>query len=272
MEQTLDGIRFSMGKAFDFSFLRRYGTVFKVFDDQDSGNICFGMRGADGTRVFVKYAGAVTARGSVTPAEAVDALRRTIPIYRELRHPALIRLRETFEANSGLGLVFDWEDGLCMGRMYPESRAQFCKLQQQAHLQVFDDITDFLAHTARCGWLAVDFYDGSVMYDPARGKTTICDIDFFRRLPCVNDMGRMWGSSLFMSPEEFELGARLDERTNVYTLGAMAFALFGDFDRTKEKWTLSEARYQVAKRAVSDVPQMRQASIGDFANAWKDAQ
>lgn len=272
MEQTLDGIRFSMGKAFDFSFLRRYGTVFKVFDDQDSGNICFGMRGADGTRVFVKYAGAVTARGSVTPAEAVDALRRTIPIYRELRHPALIRLRETFEANSGLGLVFDWEDGLCMGRMYPESRAQFCKLQQQAHLQVFDDITDFLAHTARCGWLAVDFYDGSVMYDPARGKTTICDIDFFRRLPCVNDMGRMWGSSLFMSPEEFELGAQLDERTNVYTLAAMAFALFGDFARTEEKWTLSEAQYQAAKRAVSDVPQMRQASIGEFANAWKDAQ
>lgn len=58
MEQTLDGIRFSMGKAFDFSFLRRYGTVFKVFDDQDSGNICFGMRGTDGTRVFVK--GSVT--------------------------------------------------------------------------------------------------------------------------------------------------------------------------------------------------------------------
>ena len=85
-------------------------------------------------------------------------------------------------------------------------------------------------------------------------------------------MGRMWGSSLFMSPEEFELGAQLDERTNVYTLGAMAFALFGDFSRTKEKWTLSEARYQVAKRAVSDVPQMRQASIGEFANAWKDAQ
>ena len=52
MEQTLDGIRFSMGKAFDFSFLRRYGTVFKVFDDQDSGNICFGMRGADGTPFF----------------------------------------------------------------------------------------------------------------------------------------------------------------------------------------------------------------------------
>ena len=272
MEQILDGIRFNMGAVFDFGFLRRFGTVFKVFDDQDSGNICFGMRGADGTRVFVKYAGAVTTRGSVTPAEAVEALRRTIPIYQELRHPALIRLREVFEANGGLGLVFDWEDGLCMGRMYPESRAQFLKLPQQAHLQVFGDIMDFLAHTARCGWLAVDFYDGSVMYDPLRGRTVICDIDFFRRLPSVNDMGRMWGSSIFMSPEEFELGAQLDERTNVYTLGAMAFALFGGFDRAKEKWTLSEARYETARRAVSDLPLQRQASIEEFAEAWNRAQ
>lgn len=32
----------------------------------------------------------------------------------------------------------------------------------------------------------------------------ICDIDFFRKSPAVNDMGRMWGSARFMSPEEYE--------------------------------------------------------------------
>lgn len=37
----IDGVSFRMKEAFDFSFLRKYGRVFKVFDDQDSGNICF---------------------------------------------------------------------------------------------------------------------------------------------------------------------------------------------------------------------------------------
>ena len=41
---------------FDSSFLKIYGKVFKVFDDQDSGNIHFGV--ADGeSKYFVKFAG-----------------------------------------------------------------------------------------------------------------------------------------------------------------------------------------------------------------------
>lgn len=48
MQQEMDGIQFEMKEAFDFGFLRRYGTVFQVFDDQDSGNICFGMEKNNG--------------------------------------------------------------------------------------------------------------------------------------------------------------------------------------------------------------------------------
>ena len=42
IEQTLDGIPFRMKTPFDFGFVSRWGKVFRVFDDQDSGNICFG--------------------------------------------------------------------------------------------------------------------------------------------------------------------------------------------------------------------------------------
>lgn len=37
--QEIDNIKFKMNEPFDFEFLHKYGTVFKVFDDQDSGNI-----------------------------------------------------------------------------------------------------------------------------------------------------------------------------------------------------------------------------------------
>ena len=79
----------------------------------------------------------------------------------------------------------------------------------------------------------------------------------------------MWGSASFMSPEEFCLGAPLDEVTNVYTLGAMAFALFGNYKRDRASWTLTQNTYNVAARAVSDDRRRRYSSIAAFAAAWQ---
>ena len=119
------------------------------------------------------------------------------------------------------------------------------------------------------GYVAVDFYDGSVLYDFESGQTTVCDIDFFRKQPCVNDMGRMWGSAKFQAPEEYRLGAVIDERTNVYTAGAMAFALFAGYERTRGAWQLDEGRFQAASRAVSQDPASRQASIERLREEWE---
>ena len=38
----------------------------------------------------------------------------------------------------------------------------------------------------------------------------------------------MFGSSRFMAPEEFERGALIDERTNVFTMGRTAAVLLAD--------------------------------------------
>lgn len=109
------------------------------------------------------------------------------------------------------------------------------------------------------------------MYDFENGKTTICDIDFFRKQPCSNDMGRMWGSSRFQAPEEFQLGAVIDEITNVYTVGATAFALFGEYNRTRDKWQLSDMLFEVVTKAVSDNRAERQQSIRQLREVWEAA-
>ena len=55
--QWIDGIPFKLKAPFDFSFFRRYGTVFKAFDEQGSGNIAFGVRNGE-KKCFIKFAGA----------------------------------------------------------------------------------------------------------------------------------------------------------------------------------------------------------------------
>jgi serine/threonine-protein kinase len=246
--------------------------VFKVYDAQDSGNICFGVFN-NGKKYFVKFAGAPTERSCISKDEAIKNLKRAAPVYGDLAHPNLIKLVTSEEIGGGFAMVFEWTDAECMHPMYPRSRLKFMQMPTETRLQVFEDILAFHAHAAKKGYVAIDFYDGSIMYDFGNRKTVICDIDFYAKMPYFNNMWRLWGSSRFMSPEEFQLGAAIDEITNVYTMGAAAFALLGDErDRRAKKWNLSQKLFDVAKRAVSDERQTRQQSIEQLINEWNLAK
>jgi serine/threonine-protein kinase len=83
----------------------------------------------------------------------------------------------------------------------------------------------------------------------------------------------MYGSSRFMSPEEFQLGSIIDEITNVFTMGATAFEFFGDnHDRSLEKWTLSKEQFAVAKKATNSERETRQQSLEQFVSEWSAAK
>jgi len=268
--QWIDGIPYKLKEPFDFSFISKYGKVFKVFDDQDSGNICFGVQ-KDEKRFFIKYAGAETARACVGKNISISNLKASAQVYWDLKHINLVNILYSEDIGNGFSVVYDWVDAEYMGRMYPLSRKKFMQLPLESRVKVFEEILLFHTHVASCGYVAVDFYDGSIMYDFINEKAVICDIDLYVKTPFINPMGRLWGSGRFMSPEEFILGAQIDEITNVYTMGATAFALFSEYDRSQEAWPLTKSLYDVAKKAVDDDRSKRQQSIKQLFSEWKDA-
>jgi serine/threonine-protein kinase len=280
---VIDGVAFQLREGHDFSWLNGWGRVFRVFDQQDSGNIGFGVE-RDGIRRFIKYAGAPTVDYPGNPADAVKRLIKAVPVYQDLRHPALVNLIDSFDTDNGFAMVFEWVDGECLHSHWlfsPQEKYthpaspnyRFNRLPLAKRLNAFERILSFHTHAEAHGYLAVDFYDGSILYDFETDQTRICDIDFYRRRPLINTIGRMWGSSRFMAPEEFELGAAIDQRTNVFTMGAMAFACFGGtLDRSFAQWTAGEALYQVALQAVSKKRADRQATVAAFRHAWEAAR
>jgi len=265
--QYLDSMPVRLQRAFDLEFVHQYGTVFKVFDDQDSGNICFGVTDANGKRYFVKFAGLPTVQYTGHASDAISSLRRVVPIYEDLAHPSLIHLVRWDETGGGFAVVFDWVDAICAHPMYEEEHRRFRALPMAVHQQVFHDVLEFHIHAAAKGYVAIDFYDGSIMWDEQHQRTVICDIDFYEKAPCV---GRhdMWGSPRFASPEERVDGAVVDEVTNVYTMGATAFSLFADSDRSRDAWPLGDQLFDVVKRATSDDRSQRQQSIQQLLNEW----
>ena len=280
VQQTIGSVSFVLKQVHDFTWLQEMGTPFAVFDQQDSGNICFGVE-VDGERTFVKYAGAQTIDYAGSAADAVDRLRRVVKVYADLRHENLVALRQSRETREGFAVVFDWCDGECLHphwqypppAKYTDPRSPFCRFRQlpvEDRARAVGDIIDFHEHVERRGYVAVDFYDGSILYDFSRASVKVCDIDCYERRPFRNTMGRLWGSSRFMSPEEFEQGAAIDERTNVFGMGATAFCLLGgERDRSIEKWEAGEALFSVARRAVSPKREDRYATVAELHQAWE---
>lgn len=269
--QYINNVPYKLKSTFDMSLINKYGKVFKVYDDQDSGNICFGVENK-GNRYFVKVAGIPTEQYSGTAEDAITRLKATVPVYQDLVYPNLIKFIRSEEVGNVFVMIFEWADGECMGRMYPKSRQKFLQMPLGTRLDVFDDILSFHAFVASKGYVAIDFYDGSILYDFNAGRTIICDIDFYSKMPYINKAGRMWGSSRFMAPEEFESGAAIDEVTNVYLMGATAFALFSDYDKTFEKWPLGDELYKIALKAVNNERDLRQESLEQFIEEWNEAK
>jgi serine/threonine-protein kinase len=127
-------------------------------------------------------------------------------------------------------------------------------------------------HVETNDYVAVDFYDGSILYDFENNILKICDIDCYEKKPFINTMGRLWGSSRFMSPEEFQLDAEIDSRTNVFNMGATAFCLLGgELDHAYSRWDAGRELYEAALKAVEQNRDQRYPSVAIFYAEWRKA-
>jgi serine/threonine-protein kinase len=277
---SIDTISFKLKEVHDFSWLIKFGKPFIVFDQQDSGNICFGVE-KNGYKLFVKYAGAKTMEYQGHVDDAIVRLKEAVPIYNELQHPILIKLADSFSTEEGYAAVFEWVEGECLHdhwnfEKYPKythpdsTFYRFKHLPVQNRLKALNCIFHFHAYVEKKGYVADDFYDGSILYDFKYNEIRICDIDFYKKKPHINVM--LWGSKRYNSPENNLKGAILDEITNVYNMGAVAFSLIGgELNRTYDKWEGPESLFRIAQRATMENRIDRYSSVNEFYEEWNKA-
>lgn len=210
------------------------GTITATFDrSQDSGNVSW-IVATEAGEFFAKSAGTTAPPGPGDPRPYFDhpgrvrLLRNAADVAASCDHRALARLRNVVETADGPVLVYDKVPGELIGtprrqRADPASAyRRFAALPAERHLPIVHELFDAHVALAAAGWIACDLYDGCLIVDFATDRLTLIDLDTYVRGPFRNEMGRMFGSDRYMAPEEYVLGATIDERTTVFTLGRLA--------------------------------------------------
>ncbi len=253
------------------AYLAQIGRVFRVYDTYDSGCSAYGVQ-VEGRRWFVKHA---------DDPRGMTSLRRAIDVNRRVQHPALPRLQHTFTTCQGLALVYRWAPGepLAFGSSTPpEKRAdpsfapvRFRALPRAEVLAALEAIYETHLRVAEAGLIAVDFYDGSLLYDFEGAQIYVYDLDEYRPGPFVLETDRLPGSRRFMAPEEFQRGALIDQATNVFTLGRTAILLLGDGLSSWDAWRGTDGMKAVLLRATDPERAARQPTVSAFVETWRVA-
>jgi serine/threonine protein kinase len=255
------------------ALLPQTGRVLREYLEQDSGCVSFVVEDSCG-RLFVKAA---------TDDAGAASLGRATAIHSAIRHPALPPLLNTFETPPGPAHVYAWVPGEVLydyvsmdgerGRLDPASaHARFRTLPVEDILASLDAIYDLHLRIAEAGFVAVDFYDGCILYDFDAHRAWVCDLDEYRPGPFRLMEDRLPGSQRFMAPEESVRGSTIDERTNVYTLGRTAAILLSDGDARSDAWRGSQALRAVVERAAERDPALRFPAVAAFVDAWSAAR
>ncbi|MFF4748235.1 serine/threonine protein kinase [Streptomyces sp. NPDC001268] len=225
----------------------------------------------DGQSWFVKTAS--------TP-EAVSSLRRAESVHQAVTHAAIVPLLHSFSTEAGLVLVYPWVPGQVLyhptvshhgGRAAPGSpMTRFRRLPLHLIQAALNAILDAHLAVERAGLVAVDLYDGCMLYDFKDHRMMLCDLDEYRPGPFTLEADRLPGSRRYMAPEESVRGSVIDIRTTVFNLGR-ALRLLLDAGDEENWWRGTPHQLSVIRRATAADPPARFPSVRSLADAWHEA-
>ncbi|WP_405058080.1 hypothetical protein OG474_35805 [Kribbella sp. NBC_01505] len=247
------------------TYLKSIGEVFAEFGEhtQDSGNISYGVT-IDGHRYFVKTPGIPDDPKPFAPApRRQEAVRRYGRLAAEIEHDTLPAYHGLIETPWGPALVFDWREGDHLGTHLDRFRALAAEEISEALDQLYD-LHDVLTSS---GWIEGDFYDGAMLYDFDTQQLTVMDLDDYRPGVYRNDMGRMFGSTRFMAPEQLTLDAVIDDSTTAFVMARTALVLLADGTLDRSAFRGTDAQYAVLEQATTT----RFDSFQAFYSAWLEA-
>lgn len=271
----IDGVSFKLGEKTDISFLNNFGRVDSVYYENDSGNLSAVVESDN--KYFIKIAGLKTLYTQIPKNTAVENLRKAWEIYESIQHPCIIKPINFYEKDTLAVMTFPYVEGECLfdhwNFDYYEKNNIKSPLQRfllfgiDKKMRLAYSLMEFYSLVNEAGYLAVDFYEGSILYNFRNDNYYFCDLDFFTPFPCNSSVETHWGPERFLAPEEKSFGIQLDERTDVFHLGVFIRIIFTD--EKSGVWQLSKEKERIVQKAINPIADNRFSCIREFEREWR---
>lgn len=253
-------------------YLNRAGRVVRTF----------GVRTDSRARIVgAQVAGEHFVVKEASDPESVAWLESAVRFHSVVQHPVIAPVLASFRTPTGLALVEEWAPGQPLFDPFDATRLpldhpdsvyqRFLRLPAEEIAQCVGLLIEAHVAVARASFVAVDLYEGCVMWDDATRSIRLIDLDHYQPGPYLLESERQIGSLSFMAPEELTRGAVVDERTMVYTVGRLALVLLGCPRRKTAERSLfrgTDNQFAIATRATQPNPNERFQTVSDLSARW----
>ncbi|HTA18727.1 MAG TPA: protein kinase [Polyangia bacterium] len=233
-----------------------------------------------------RYAVRLLCEGGIRSMVLLDALRREALSASALNHPGIVRVYDVDQAPDGSPfIVMDYLSGQDLDRVLRDTGA----LALSDVVAIVEAIAAPLGEAHRQGIIHGDLTPASVFVLDADADTharvKILDFGVARIRAQAGGIVRDAGAPGYVAPERQGRSSQVDERTDVFALGAIAFALIGGsapsvraatgghaaVSETARPLPAPPAVTAAVARAMNPRREGRFVSVTDFAQALRQA-
>jgi tetratricopeptide (TPR) repeat protein len=154
---------------------------------------------------------------------AVERFKREARAAKRLSHPNIVRIHDMFEIGSKKLLSMEYIDGKDLKRILLERKT----LRAKEIVSIIRSVCDALAYAHKQGIVHRDIKPANIMIT-REGLVKVTDFGIAKFLLATADATRsgsqILGTPLYMSPEQIR-GDRVDERSDIYSLGATMYEM-----------------------------------------------
>ena len=208
------------------------------------GTVYRAVQNRTGQRVAIKIIASRDLEAGDRFQQAIDDFAREIETVATLRHRNIVRIFDAGKCSAGQFFVMELVEGGTLAEFQHQ-------LNQHQAGQYLQSIAEAVHEAHASGILHLDIKPQNILFDDHLKQPFLVDFGLARLVEADQHAGRIAGTLQFMAPEQIE-GGEVDERTDVYGLGATLFYLLTGRP-VRQVSTIIEARDQLSD-APDDVP------------------
>ncbi len=204
-----------------------------------------------------------------------ERFRREARVAAQLSHPSIVPLYTFGEIGGVWYFVMRYVRGVSLAdRMRVEGRLPATDVRR-----ILIELADALENAHQHGVVHRDIKPANVLLDEESGRAVLADfgISKLQGANTLTESGMVIGTPSYMSPEQAKGASDVDERSDIYSLGAVAYAMLAG----REPFAIAEgsrvARSFRAPAALEGVPPVLSSIVmrclaRDRAQRWPNAR